>query len=749
MIRYLIPSSARRSWPALLLSLVITNASAQAGETLVLLTAEVQDAPPTITLHWSSEPAAPFYRVYRKALPTDEWQELVELPASATSYTDTDVEIGDVWEYSVLRSSSSPIIDTVCMPPGTTATFIIEDTQGDGLCCFSASGAWRIEMCDDIVASGAQFGSTEEVGLTVCGTGTCTPVIVHIDPDHYPGEISWRLEDGEHTVVASGAGYRAPGFGYVRAGIKAAPTHSWGSILLLVDAAIAQELTFELQRLRTDLIKDGWVVRRADIPTGSGPMDVKAIIADMAMVDTALSALLLIGDLPVAYSGRIAPDGHTDHYGAWPADVYYAELDGPWTDEVLVVNDASLNVRNMNFPGDGKFDQSVLPSDVDLMMGRIDLSDLPVFAASAVELIRAYLDRDHVWRSEAPSVPRRAMIDFNFPFTDHDAPFRRGATAIFGETQVTTRPYFETLAQEAYLWTCGAGPGSYTGAQGVGTSSDFASTAVRSVFAHLFGSYFADWDTQDNFLRAGLASGDMLGTVWGRQHLVFHDMALGAPIGRSILRTQNATFADHWMQGRLTETALMGDPTLTAYPVPAVPSLVADSVDQGVSLNWTAPDADPTGYHVYRQFAGEDAYVRLTDEAVIGTTWFDEAPPTGEIRYMVRAMVLDSSASGTFHVLSAGAIDTTHFTNTVGIDEAVARTSRVRPNPTYGDLSLQMPGNERAVAIDLFDLRGRPAPIAFTRTDQGAELHTSAAPGTYLLRVLTDKGPIMERIVIQ
>jgi hypothetical protein len=41
---------------------------------------------------------------------------------------------------------------------------------------------------------------------------------------------------------------------------------------------------------------------------------------------------VLIGNVPVPYSGDLNPDGHSDHDGAWPTDTYYAEMNGTWTD---------------------------------------------------------------------------------------------------------------------------------------------------------------------------------------------------------------------------------------------------------------------------------------------------------------------------------------------------------------------------------------------------------------------------------
>jgi hypothetical protein len=61
------------------------------------------------------------------------------------------------------------------------------------------------------------------------------------------------------------------------------------------------------------------------------------------------------GHVPVPYSGNFNLDGHDYHFGAWPADVFYGDMDGVWTDSSVTQTIAS-DPRNWNVPGDGKFD---------------------------------------------------------------------------------------------------------------------------------------------------------------------------------------------------------------------------------------------------------------------------------------------------------------------------------------------------------------------------------------------------------
>jgi len=75
-----------------------------------------------------------------------------------------------------------------------------------------------------------------------------------------------------------------------------------------------------------------------------------------------------------------------------PADSYYADVNGDWND----------------LP-------DFLPSDVELMLGRVDLFNMPGVGAaspwpSEIELLRNYLNKDHNWRHNLLSVPAASLM---------------------------------------------------------------------------------------------------------------------------------------------------------------------------------------------------------------------------------------------------------------------------------------------------------------------------------------------------
>ncbi|MFN5365467.1 MAG: C25 family cysteine peptidase, partial [Bacteroidota bacterium] len=183
-------------------------------------------------------------------------------------------------------------------------------------------------------------------------------------------------------------------FGYAHVAVYAPVTDSRGKVMIVIDSTTASTLAFELDRLKNDMIGDGWQVITRQIGSNATVTSIKSMIGTAYSLDPqGLKQVLLIGSVPVPYSGNTAWDGHGDHQGAWPADVYYGDLYGLWTD-ASVNNITPARPANQNIPGDGKFDQSYIPSIVELAVGRIDFRKIDAAAfgeANTTGLIRRYL----------------------------------------------------------------------------------------------------------------------------------------------------------------------------------------------------------------------------------------------------------------------------------------------------------------------------------------------------------------------
>ena len=495
----------------------------------------------------------------------------------------------------------------------------------------------------------------------------------------------------EYQLSKNASGYS--GFGYIETGINVPLVEGRGKIVLIVDNSFTDSLAFELSVLEQDLVGDGWIVLRHDVSRIDSVVRVKALIAGDYNGDPAnVKAVFLFGHVPVPYSGLMNPDEHPDHLGAWPADVYYGNIAGVWTDESVdyvqsLNSDPADAARMSNVPGDGKFDQTIIPSPVELEVGRVDLANMPGRLTSGgpptfpseLELLRQYLNKDHNYRTCAVTFQRRGLVGDYLGVESGEAfaaSAYRNFAAFFGADNLTNLNVLDddaegvwipALSQQDYLWAYGCGPGSYstigglgnTGQYNDGSTVEIVNNDVRSVFNLVFGSWFGDWDHEDDVMRAFLATPTAgLAAAWcGRPHWFVHPMGLGETIGSCARLTQNNTslYLNQSNVGvNMTHIALMGDPSLRLHPV-APPGNVQGTVDAtGITLNWSTSTDAVVGYHVYRFTGAIGTFARLTEFPVSGTSFVDTSPPSGPNTYMVRAIKLESTTSGSYFNPSQG-----------------------------------------------------------------------------------------------
>jgi hypothetical protein len=465
----------------------------------------------------------------------------------------------------------------------------------------------------------------------------------------------------EYKVAKQNSPYAT---GYIYAGINAPPIHNRGALLLLVDTTFTTSCSTEIAQLTKDISGDGWEVIRNDFGRSVNDITIRNYIVSKYPT-TNLKAVLILGHLDVPYSGEINPDGHTDHIGAWPADVYYADVNDIWTD-VSVNNTSASRTQNDNIPGDGKWDQSITPGPVELQVGRIDFANMPTFAKTETQMMQSYLTKAHQYKVNQLPMVKRALIDDNFGYFSGEAfaanGWRNFPVLVSKDSIKSSLDLITTLNTDQYQWSYGTGGGTYTSAGGIGNTANFAANNVNSIFTVLFGSYFGDWDAQDNFLRAPLCSNTpALASFWaGRPNWFLHHMALGENIGYSAMLTQNNTYAGPLYTpsnfgAQFVHVALMGDPTLrTDYIIPPTAVTLTNSTGAGAVVNWSAStDGGVIGYYVYRSTSEFGKYEQRS-QMITGTSFTDSSGDNGTKYYMVRAVKLQQTPSGTYYNLSLG-----------------------------------------------------------------------------------------------
>lgn len=531
-------------------------------------------------------------------------------------------------------------------------------------------------------------------------------------------------QEYEYQVIRNQSG-NFQGFGYIDCSIELPVVHKRGSLLLLIEASLRDSLKTEIEQLSMDLAGDGWKVLHRYAPKDSSIWFVYDQIAEAAKwAENPLRSIYILGHVAVPYSGNygqdnfytVPPDGHPDHSGAWPADVWYGTSKSFYTDNIS--NDLSTREPNKNFPGDGRFDQIEIPGDINYHIGRVDLSNMPAFGMSEVQLLKRYLQKAHNYRQGITKTVNKGLIDENFDASigAFASTAWRNFSAFFGPSNVVDRvengvDYFTDLADSNYVFAYGTGGGSFTSAGGIGTTSDFV-TKKGAVFNFLFGSYFGDWNVQNNFLRAPLASPENgLTSGWsGRPWWNAHHMAAGETIGFStwVSQRNKNTYASTPFVNNI-HIALMGDPSLRLYVMQPATNVAANAATGNTAANitWTASsETGVNGYYIYRSSTPYGTFEVINSTPVNGTTYTDNAPYEGTNYYMIRAVKLQQTPSGSFYNLSQGA-----FGKVDGLKGATASAPvqeisfHVYPNPASDVITIEHHAKSNTL-IELTDVKG-------------------------------------------
>jgi hypothetical protein len=463
----------------------------------------------------------------------------------------------------------------------------------------------------------------------------------------------------EYKVEGNASNFTA--YGYIYAGINLPETHNKGTLVMIVDSTFTDSCHAELYQLMKDYSGDGWQIVRHDVARTLRDSLVREMIKNDYVSYPNVRAVQLIGHVAVPYSGYTAPDGHPDHVGAWPADVYYGNMTGTWTDATVNVT-TSPYPANVNVPGDGKWDQTSQTTPNELQVSRIDFYNMPAFNKTEVQMMRSYLNKDHSYKMDSLTMNHRGLISDNFGAFGGEAfagsGWRNFSPLVNRDSVTATSTLINDMSgSNSYQWAYGCGGGWFTGASGIGSTSDYVTHNVNGIFMMLFGSYFGDWNSQDNFLRAPLCSDvPALTNCWaGRPHWYFHHMALGENIGYDARLSQNnfSLYVPGYY-GSVIYIALMGDLSLRTDYINPPQNVTITAARTGPVISWTA-SADPgvTGYYVYRSDSEFGTYT-LVSGKLTTTSFTDTYGANGFKYYMVRATKPETTPSGTYNNLSIG-----------------------------------------------------------------------------------------------
>jgi hypothetical protein len=528
--------------------------------------------------------------------------------------------------------------------PSTNVSVVVQATAGTNSITFNwiSYGSATGYSIHRKIKTGTSWGSA----IATLGSTTTQ----YVDNTASPGVYyEYRLTRNSSLGTA---------YGYVASSIQLPTVDYRGKLMLIVDNTFITSLQSELTQLENDLLLDGWIVNRINVNRTSTPQSIRTSIQSYYNSDpTNVKAVFLFGQIPVYYSGNINPDGHSSI--PWACDAYYGEMNSTWGT------------------------QTSLPSDVELMVGRVDLRLMSAFPTNETELLRNYLNKLHNYKIKQWTVVSRGLLMDNFS-SWVSSPLAEGGyrnmAPLVGINNITTIPgyggSFPNTVTNGYLWTWSGGGGTYNSADGIASTSTYVNTQHNGVFNMTFGSYFGNWaatiavpnwsNGENNFLRAPLASGQALTNVWDAQPTwFFHHMGLGDPIGYSTLITQNNRTStplymrqnNGWAgQGYTTiHLGLMGDPSLRMTYISPPSNLTIQNNGTSLLFTWS-PSSESLilGYNLYK--INNNDIVKINNNIITTTSFsYNTSPITGD-RYMVKAVKSITNFSGNYNDLSLGSL---------------------------------------------------------------------------------------------
>ncbi len=552
------------------------------------------------------------------------------------------------------------------------------------------------------------------------------------------GSLIFRVKDSNGEQYDSTASVFFNSFGYALAGIEIGPYDNYGVVLLLVDETLnTPDFNELLNEYEFELTRDGWGIIRKYAPRAESfdkqkVADTKYIIvAEKEINSKDITTLVLFGRIAVPYSGELAPDSHSDHFGAWPCDLYYGSFqEYLWTDFKINNNNAS-RPENHNVPNDGKFDLSYFDNEtVDLQIGRIDFYNLPAFQMTEKDLLKRYLEKNLNYRRGNIPIEYRGLVSDNFPAHYYSDGFAssgwRNMASLLGKENVYAKNWPQTLSLEYYLWAYGCGSGYYNFADHIGNTDYMSNNDIRAVFTMLLGSFFGDWDSRDNLLRAAIASSpSILTSCWaGRPHWFFHHMSLGLPIGYSTRLTMNNYNLykpyRYYFQGldshpsqegrhkRGVHIALMGDPTLRMYvnEIPQLNSIEINSLGNQIKISWELHRDTSVKYIIYKADGMGKHFKKLILSPMRINEFIDENPIIGEQIYLVKPVKLLKTNSGMVYYTGRGSFQKFIFSN-FAEKENFDFDFEVFPIPTSHYITFKFSLPEPAITnIEIFHING-------------------------------------------
>ena len=588
------------------------------------------------------------------------------------------------------------------------------------------------------------------------GTGTWTDLNVSV------GDVwEYQVKRDMGTQYATG---------YVSAGIRYDQSNYDGRMILLIDSTMMAPLALELNQLKKDLTGEGWFVEEIYTSRASGwysgdtVIQVKQQIQNVwnaAPVNDKPTHLFIIGHVPVSRSGMDlqAPDGHVNSNGAVGADTYYADLDGLFTDDSTYAPTFTLyDLNAYNQPNDFKWDQDIIPSELELAFGRVDFFDINSYALSEIQLLKNYLDRLHDYRMVVDDMGENTAFRLGWA-NSYDGSYR-SLIPISGANNV----YLDGSPNPP-LWVKDNGPfQAYLQNSQEPSLTEWNADGMDATVYASDQSFWGHWSVPEiggavGKIRALLAADSKcLVALWQSTAVnVFYQPGIGETMGMSCKRIMDHNItnnniekpeqpydeADFWNR---THMQYHGDPALRLFQVYPISNLIQSVVNSNeLQLDWTAStESSIIGYHVYKSSTEFGQYQKISSSIITGTTFTDVNVLNSNEWYMVRAIKFQVTGSGTYLNPSTGIFIQSPIT--VGIEENIVNSTLIiYPNPTTGIVFVKADNIQK---IEITNINGQIIKTIKNMTTNSFDI-SNQSKGIYFIKVITNEGISIGKLILK
>ena len=504
-----------------------------------------------------------------------------------------------------------------------------------------------------------------------------------------------------------------------------------GQMILLVSNDVYINLPDKYAKLKKDLTADGWFVnelvvdRATDWDSGAKVVTIKNQIVDIydnaSMADKP-KVLYILGHVPLPRCGSSdvnAPDDHSQNKGARGCDVYYADIDGIFTDTATYNPSGLATPLASNIPGDFKWDQDFFPSDVEMTFGRIDFADLMDISTPEMTLIASYLDRSSSYKHLAPGYDMGDKSAFYFGYDNSNDGAFRTLPNISKPTQV----YENYVGANHNEWVQENGPFKiYMQNRLVPEINDWKNFGMNATVYASDQSYWGFGDVPQTGVYSRIRSllgveSKCLVSLWTTTGInIFHQACLGKPLSLALRDIMNHNETNQYLEKppqqydtqswwNRTHFAFYGDPTINLFQVAPPTNLTLAEYQGNAILKWKpVNDLEVIGYHIYYSDSELGKYERITDIPIDADSSIISNYQEGSW-YMVKAIKVVTSGCGTFlHGSHGETIQASLILNTENASNP--QDILIFPNPANEVITIESPALIKGVEV--LSVMGKP-----------------------------------------